>query len=112
MSEHYGWTRGDTAHYHAAPNGPVSIRDCVLIEDPFYVAAWRGWFVLLDRVVGPVPFRQISAPSIDGIQYSQQFAFPELLPDYLHTAQPPEKTAFRPPEDPDPTPHRSPDAQQ
>lgn len=115
MAAHYGWKRGDTANYHREANGPVSVRDCVLLEDPFYVGAWRAWFVLLDRVAGPVPFVQISAPQQDGTHYSQQSLLPDLLPDYLHSPLPATDTAWRPPPtgaqppaDPGATPRHSP----
>lgn len=88
MPAHYGWERGQTANYHAEPNGPVSIRDCVLIESPFYVPAWAGWFVMLDRVAGPVPFSQISVPTAGGMPYKQQSLVPDLM---LHGLRPPRK---------------------
>lgn len=88
MSAHYGWERGHTANYHEQPNGPVSIRDCVLIEDPFYVPAWGAWYVMLDRVAGPVPFRQISVTRTAGIAYSQQSLVPDLM---LNGLRPPKK---------------------
>ena len=86
MATHYGWERGQTANYHAEPGGPVTIRDCVLIEDPFYVPAWGGWYVMLDRVAGVVPFRQISVPTVGGIPYKQLSLVPDLM---LHGLRPP-----------------------
>jgi len=83
MSKYFGWERGQVANYHAERNGPVSHADCVLIEDPFYVPAWGGWFVMLDRIPGPVPFRQISAP-----EYRQYSLVPDLM---LNGLRPPGK---------------------
>lgn len=90
MSTHYGWERGHTANYHSEPNGPVTHRDCVLIEDPFYVSAWHGWYVMLDKIPGPVPFRQISAPAdAGGRRYIQSSLIPDLM---LHGLNPPGKS--------------------
>jgi hypothetical protein len=90
MSTHFGWERGQTANYHAEASGPVTVRDCVLIEDPFYVPAWGGWFVMLDRVPGPIPFLQISVPNVDGIPYKQLSLVPDLM---LNGLRPPGKSA-------------------
>jgi hypothetical protein len=75
----YGWQRGQVCNYHTEPNGPISLRGCVLMENPIEIAALGGVFVMLDQVPGLVPFRQISAPTTNGQPYRQQSLVPDLV---------------------------------
>ena len=75
---YYGWQRGQVCNYHAKPNGPVTLRGCVLMEDPIHVAALGGVYVMLDKVRGLVPFRQISAPET-AAEHRQLSLVPDLV---------------------------------
>ena len=77
--KYYGWQRGQVCNYHRRRNGPVSLRGCVLLEDPIDVPALGGMFVMLDKLPGLVPFRQISAPTVNGQPYRQYTLIPDLV---------------------------------
>jgi len=79
MSAYYGWERGQVCNYHQEPNGPVTMRGCVLMEDPVHVPALGGVFVMLDKVEGLVPFHQISSPTIAGRAFRQLSLLPDLV---------------------------------
>jgi hypothetical protein len=71
-----GWARGMQCNYHARADGPVSIRNCTLIEHPFWMSPYGRWYCMLDKVRGIVPLGNISLPRTPGRMLS-------LLPDLV-----------------------------